>query len=89
MTTTLEDTPIILRFSYTLDPDDDDNRDDDGRDDVQLLSEDRAEARAGGRSCGCGRAWRPAEQTTTVRRDKRAIGLLISLCEWLGWLRCD
>jgi hypothetical protein len=37
MTTTLEDTPIILRFSHVPDPDDDDDHDDDGRDDVQLM----------------------------------------------------
>jgi hypothetical protein len=88
MTTTLEDMPVILRFSYIPDLDDDDDHDD-GADDVQLLSEDGAEARGGGLSCGRGRSWSLAEQTTTVRRDMRDIGLIISLCEWLGWLRCD
>jgi hypothetical protein len=39
MTTTLEDTPVILRFLYVPDPNDDDDHDD-GADDVQLLSED-------------------------------------------------
>jgi hypothetical protein len=39
MTTTLEDTPVILRFSHVPDLNDDDDHDDDGRDDVQLLSE--------------------------------------------------
>jgi hypothetical protein len=39
MTTTLEDTPVILRFLYVPDPNDDDDHDD-GADDVQLLSDD-------------------------------------------------
>jgi hypothetical protein len=51
-TTTLEDTPVILRFSHVPDRDDDDDHDDDGRDDVQLLSEDERRRAAVGVHAG-------------------------------------
>jgi hypothetical protein len=51
MTTTLEDTPIVLRLSHVPDLDDDDDHDD-GRADVQLLSEDERRRAAVGVHAG-------------------------------------
>jgi hypothetical protein len=87
MTSTLEGTPVIPRFSHVPDPDDDDYAD--GRDDVQLLSEDERRRAAVGVHAGVDELGGQRSKRPLSGRDKRAMGLLILLCEWLSWSKCD